>query len=101
MAELVRVTTADGVMTLTLDNPPVNALGAGLRQGIDAALRLAEADPDVRVILLQAAGRTWPAGADIREFGRPPAEPLLPELCSAIAASRKPVIAALHGTVLG
>lgn len=101
MTELVRVTTADGVTTVTLDNPPVNALGAGLRQGIHAALRKAEADPDVRAVLLQAAGRTWPAGADIREFGLPPAEPLLPELCAAIAAFRKPVIAAMHGTVLG
>lgn len=101
MTEVVRRSTADGVTTLTLDNPPVNALGKDLRRGLLEALTQAEADPDTRAIVLAAAGRTWPAGADIREFGKPPAEPWLPELCAAVATCTKPVIAALHGTVFG
>lgn len=101
MSEVVRASTADGVTTLTLDNPPVNALGKDLRRGLLDALQRAEADPDTRAIVLAAAGRTWPAGADIREFGKPPAVPWLPELCAAVEACRKPVVAALHGTVFG
>ncbi|PKP73755.1 MAG: 3-hydroxyacyl-CoA dehydrogenase [Alphaproteobacteria bacterium HGW-Alphaproteobacteria-6] len=101
MTEPVETRVADGVATITLDNPPVNALSAGLRAGALAAIERALADPAVAVIVLAAAGRTWPAGADIREFGRPPQAPSLPELCNAIAASPKPVIAALHGTALG
>ena len=101
MSEPVETRVADGVATITLDNPPVNALSAALRAGAMAAVARAIADPAVRVIVLAAAGRTWPAGADIREFGRPPQDPWLPALCNAIAASPKPVIAALHGTALG
>ena len=101
MTEVVHASTADGVTTLTLDNPPVNALGKDLRRGLLDALRRAEADPDTRAIVLAASGRTWPAGADIKEFGQPPAEPWLPELCAAVEACKKPVIAALHGTVFG
>ncbi|MDW4547950.1 3-hydroxyacyl-CoA dehydrogenase NAD-binding domain-containing protein [Defluviimonas sp. D31] len=101
MTEEAGIAIGDGIATITLDNPPVNALGAGLRAGLMAALRAALDDPGVRVIVLTAAGRTWPAGADIREFGHPPVAPLLPEVCQAVAGSAKPVIAALHGTVLG
>lgn len=101
MTDRVRVTASDGVTTITLCNPPVNALGADLRRGLMAALRAAEADHATEVIVLAAEGRTWPAGADIREFGKPPQDPWLPELCDAIAACPKPVIAAMHGTALG
>ncbi|OYX45403.1 MAG: 3-hydroxyacyl-CoA dehydrogenase [Rhodobacterales bacterium 32-67-9] len=101
MADQVRSARTEGIATITLDNPPVNALGADLRRGLMAAFDKAATDPEVRVIILVAAGRTWPAGADVREFGKPPEAPLLPELCAAIAGSAKPVIAALHGTVLG
>ena len=101
MADQVRTARTEGIATITLDNPPVNALGAELRGGVQAALDAAMADPSVRVIILTAAGRTWPAGADLREFDRPPVAPQLPELCASVAGSAKPVIAALHGTVLG
>lgn len=101
MTEPVETRVAAGVATITLDNPPVNALSAALRAGTMTALGCAIADPAVQVIVLAAAGRTWPAGADIREFGRPPQDPWLPALCNAIATSPKPVIAALHGTALG
>ncbi|WP_347310248.1 3-hydroxyacyl-CoA dehydrogenase NAD-binding domain-containing protein [Defluviimonas sp. SAOS-178_SWC] len=101
MTEEVRTARSEGIATITLDNPPVNALGTALRAEVMAAFDSVSADPSVRVIILAAAGRTWPAGADIREFGHPPAAPELPDLCDAVARSAKPVIAALHGTVLG
>ena len=89
------------VAVLLIDNPPVNALGHALRQAIADRITEAEADPEVRAILLLAEGRSFPAGADISEFGKPPREPVLPDLCDRIEACRKPVVAALHGTALG
>lgn len=91
----------NGVAVVTLDNPPLNALGHELRAGIAAAVDGAINDPDVAIIILRAAGRSWPVGADIREFGKPPVAPALPDLCTLIAAAPKPVIAALHGSALG
>ncbi len=92
---------AGGVARIVIDSPPVNALGHAVRAGLWQAVDQAEADPQVRIILIAAAGRTFPAGADIREFGQPPADPLLPDLCNRIEGCAKPVVAALHGTVLG
>jgi 3-hydroxyacyl-CoA dehydrogenase len=90
-----------GVATLTVDNPPVNALGRTVRDGLAAALAQALADGEVRAIVLTCAGRTFFAGADITEFGKPPAGIALPELCDRIEAAAKPVVAAIHGTALG
>jgi len=94
-----------GIAVLVIDNPPVNALSAPVREGLLQAMTEAEADPSVQAIVLAAEGRTWPVGADIREFERPAAErasaPSLPEVCDALAGAIKPVVAALHGTVLG
>ena len=89
------------IAVLLIDSPPVNALGHALRCAIAARLGEAEADPEVRAILLLAEGRSFPAGADISEFGKPPRDPVLPDLCNRIEACAKPVIAALHGTALG
>ncbi|WP_374315981.1 3-hydroxyacyl-CoA dehydrogenase NAD-binding domain-containing protein [Aquabacterium sp.] len=89
------------VAVLTMDNPPVNALGQAVRAGLLAAVRRAEADADVQAVLLTGAGKTFIAGADIREFGLPPQPPLLPEVCLALEACTKPVIAAIHGPALG
>lgn len=84
-----------------LDNPPVNALGAAVRQGLVAALQALNADPEVAVIALYGVGRALSAGADIREFGKPPVPPRLTDVLSAIEASAKPVVAAIHGPTLG
>ncbi|MCW7543007.1 3-hydroxyacyl-CoA dehydrogenase NAD-binding domain-containing protein [Aurantimonas litoralis] len=89
------------IAVLTLDNPPVNALSHILREGVAAGLEAAAADPAVKAIVLICAGRTFIAGADIKEFGKPIAAPTLQDLQDQIEALDKPVIAALHGTALG
>jgi 3-hydroxyacyl-CoA dehydrogenase len=91
---------ADVIGIITIDNPPVNALSHEVRAGIRTAIRKAQSDGS-KAVLIRCAGRTFVAGADIREFGKPPAEPWLPELLDEVEASHKPVIAALHGTALG
>lgn len=97
------VTTAlhGDVLVVTIDNPPVNALGAAVRQGLLAAMQQAQADAAVAAVLLMGAGKAFIAGADIREFGKPPVPPALPEVCRAIEGSDKPVVAVLHGAALG
>lgn len=97
----VRIATADGIGRITIDNPPLNLLSAPVRRGLGRALDICLSDPAVKVLVLAAAGRTWPAGADLREFGAKSDAPDLRDLAARIAASPKPVIAALHGTVLG
>mgnify|MGYP002266465751 CR=1 FL=1 len=89
------------IALVRIDNPPVNASGQAVRQGLVEAVEAANADPDVKVIAIYAAGRTFVAGADIREFGKPPKAPALPDVCNQIEASAKPVISVLHGTALG
>ncbi|MGE3302111.1 MAG: 3-hydroxyacyl-CoA dehydrogenase NAD-binding domain-containing protein [Hyphomonadaceae bacterium] len=92
----------DGAVgVITLDAPPVNALSARVRQGLVDAVRAANADPRIKAIVLMCAGRTFIAGADITEFGKPPLPPSLPEVLAAIESSPKPVIAAIHGAALG
>lgn len=100
MADVVSWQTREGVMVVTIDNPPVNALGHAVRQGLAMAMTEAKA-PEIRAVVIGAAGRTFPAGADIREFGKPSADPQLPAVCDLVEACDKPVIAALHGTALG
>ncbi|MCT6717653.1 3-hydroxyacyl-CoA dehydrogenase NAD-binding domain-containing protein [Acidovorax sp. K2F] len=97
------VTTAlhGDVLVVTIDNPPVNALGAAVRQGLLAAMQQAQADAAVVAVLLVGAGKAFIAGADIREFGKPPVAPILPEVCRAIENLNKPVVAVLHGAALG
>ena len=89
------------VLVVTIDHPPVNTLNVDVRRGLLEAVKLAEADAQVRAVLLVGAGRAFIAGADIREFGKPPMPPSLPEVCNAIEGCNKPVIAALHGAALG
>lgn len=91
----------DDILVITLDHPPVNALSADVRHDLAAAIRAAQTDPHVRAILLVGAGKNFIAGADIREFGKPPKPPALPDVCNQIEASDKPVVAVLHGAALG
>jgi 3-hydroxyacyl-CoA dehydrogenase len=89
------------VLVATVQNPPVNALSVEVRRGLLAAVDQAESEPEVRALVLVGAGRGFIAGADIREFGKPPLPPALPEVCNRIEACGKPVVAALHGAALG
>jgi 3-hydroxyacyl-CoA dehydrogenase len=89
------------IAVITLDSPPVNALSATVRGGLLAAVTQAAADQAVKAIVLTCAGRTFIAGADITEFGKPPVAPSLAEVEAAIEAAPKPVVAAIHGTALG
>ncbi len=91
----------DDILVITLDHPPVNALSADVRHDLAAAIQAAQTDPHVRAILLVGAGKNFIAGADIREFGKPPKPPALPDVCNQIEASDKPVVAVLHGAALG
>lgn len=88
-------------MVVNIDNPPVNATGHAVRQGLWDALDLIEADDWITAVVLACAGRTFVAGADIREFGQPPKRPHLPDLLRRIEASAKPWVAVIHGTALG
>jgi 3-hydroxyacyl-CoA dehydrogenase len=104
MAAINTVTdlTLDGdIAVLTLDSPPVNALSADVRDGLAAGMAAAIADPAVSAIVVICAGRTFIAGADISEFGKPPRGTSLPDVQAAIENSPKPVVAAIHGTALG
>ena len=89
------------VATVTINSPPVNALSQLVRDGLKRGVEAAEADPAVKAIVIICAGRTFIAGADISEFGKPPAAPYLPDVLDTIENASKPVVAALHGTALG
>jgi 3-hydroxyacyl-CoA dehydrogenase len=89
------------VLLVTLDHAPVNALSADVRRGLLAAIEAADADSAVEAVLIVGAGRNFIAGADIREFGKPPVPPSLPDVCNRIEACAKPVVAAIHGAALG
>jgi 3-hydroxyacyl-CoA dehydrogenase len=101
MAEIVSFSKEGSVGVLTVNNPPVNALSQAVRAGIRAGVEKGIADTDVAVMLIICEGRTFIAGADIREFGKPPMEPFLPDVCQFIEDCPKPVVAAIHGTALG
>ncbi len=89
------------VAVVTVDSPPVNAAGHAVRAGLMAAVDAIGSDAAIRGAVLLCAGRTFVAGADIAEFGAPPAPPLLADVCAALDALAKPVVAALHGSALG
>ncbi len=101
--DLMTVTVKrDGdVAVVTIDNPPVNALSQTLRQDLWNAVETLDADPAVRAVVLVCEGRTFIAGADVNEFGKPPMSPHLPDLVARIETAAKPWVAAIHGNALG
>lgn len=100
MSEVVSYELRENIGVILVNNPPVNALAQVVRQGILNAVNTAQEDAS-EAIVLACEGRTFIAGADITEFGKPPKDPWLPEVLTAIENSSKPVIAAIHGTALG
>ena len=104
MAEgaLVRFESVDGIGVITVDNPPVNALSPGVPEGIVENVERGNADPSIKAMVLIGAGRSFIAGADIRQFGtrRPPPVPGK-RTHEVLDASQKPVVAAIHGYALG
>ncbi len=101
MSEVVKLERHDVIAIVTVDSPPVNALSAAVRGGIFECMKSAIADPEVKAIVLTCGGRTFIAGADITEFGKPPKPPGLAEVLELMENSPKPIVAAIHGTALG
>lgn len=97
---VVRFDVEDGIGIVTIDNPPVNALGPGVREGIVEALERAEADAAVAAVVMIGAGRSFIAGADIRQFGKPRNKPKR-SAYDVLDGASKPVVAAIHGYALG
>ncbi|MBF9051407.1 3-hydroxyacyl-CoA dehydrogenase [Roseobacter sp. HKCCD9010] len=97
----VTVEVDGGIATVTLSNPPVNALSHAIRQGLADAIRATEANPEVRASVLIGAGSSFIAGADIREFGQPMQDPDLPSVVRMLDAVTKPWVAAIQGVALG
>jgi 3-hydroxyacyl-CoA dehydrogenase len=86
---------------ITIEHPPVNALSQPVRAALLEALEAFEADPAIRGIVIHGAGKVFVAGADVREFDANPRAPLLNDLLLRLEQLTKPVVAALHGPVLG
>ncbi len=101
MSDVVQFERRGRIGIVSVDNPPVNALGQAVRQGLIDALGKAAADSEVRAIVLIGKGRTFVAGADITEFGKPHKAPPFGAVLELLEASTNPIVAALHGTALG
>jgi 3-hydroxyacyl-CoA dehydrogenase len=101
MASLVSCEYRDGIAIVTIDNPPVNAISQAVRAELLAFVHDLNRNTDIRAAVLRCAGRTFVAGADINELGKPPLAPALPEVADAIEGARVPWVAAVHGAALG
>lgn len=100
MSNPVSLQMRGDIAVITIDNPPVNALSHGVRSGLVEAIAQAESS-GAKAAVVHCAGRTFCAGADIREFGKPPVDPWLPQVVDRLESSPLPVVAAIHGTALG
>ncbi len=100
-SDTIAAALTDGILVVTIDNAPVNALSADVRAGLMAAFDHAESKRTVVGIVLTGAGSSFVGGADIKEFGKPPVEPHLPDVIARIEAFAKPVVAAINGVALG
>lgn len=101
MSDKIAYARNGDIAVLTIQNPPVNALGHAVRQGLMERMDQAEADNGVRAVLIVGDGRAFIAGADITEFGKPPMSPSLPDVVDRIEASPLLVVASMHGVSLG
>src|SRR5271168_5416723 len=106
MSDLVQFTKENGIAVITINNPPVNALSPGVPEGISEAIERINNDPEIKAAVLIGGGRTFVAGADIKEFGKmvsgkaPRGAGMLPFLLR-VEDSRKPIVVAIHGTAFG
>jgi 3-hydroxyacyl-CoA dehydrogenase len=98
---MIETQVHDDILEILLNNRPVNALGVAVRQALDRAVANAQADANVKAIVIRGAGKLFSGGADITEFGQQPVEPMLPGLVDRIEASAKPIVAAIHGICFG
>lgn len=101
ITEAVSLEKQGDIGVLWIDNPPVNALGYPVRKGMDDGITMAMNDDAIKAIVVICKGRTFCAGADIREFGQPPKAPFLPDVLNTFDQCPKPIIAAVHGTAFG
>lgn len=101
LTSMVDYSVEEGVAVLTLNNPPVNALSQGVRQGLKEGVEKALTDDSAEAIVIFCEGRTFIAGADISEFSSGPMEPNFHAVLSTMDDSSKPIVAAIHGTALG
>lgn len=101
MSSIMELSVEGEVGIVAIDNPPVNALGSAVRQALLDGFTQMAGDARVKVVVLYCKGRTFFAGADISEFGKPPVEPILISVLAELDRYSKPVIAAIHGTALG
>ncbi len=101
ITDMVDLEIRDGVAVVRIDNPPVNALSRGVRDGLFGAITQADADEAAVAILIICEGRTYIAGADIKEFGKPQEGTSLFKVQEVIEGASKPVISTIHGTALG
>lgn len=101
LAGSVSLARHGSVLLAIVDNPPVNALSHSVRAGLVEAVEVLEGEAQARAMVILCRGRTFIAGADIREFSQPMMAPLLGEVIERLDAATKPIIAAIHGTALG
>jgi 3-hydroxyacyl-CoA dehydrogenase len=106
MSDLVQLTKDNGIAVITVNNPPVNALSPGVPEGIAAAIEQIDKDDSVKAAVLIGGGKTFVAGADIKEFGKITSGKAgggleLPTLLLKIEDCRKPVVMAIHGSAFG
>ena len=98
---MIHTVSHGDILEIQIANPPVNALAAGVRQGLTEAIAQGQSDPAITAIIIRGNGKLFSGGADIAEFDKPIEDPLPPVIFDAIEASAKPVIAAIHGMALG
>jgi 3-hydroxyacyl-CoA dehydrogenase len=101
VTEAVSLEKQGDIGILWIDNPPVNALGYLVRKGMADGITMAMIDDEIKAVVVICKGRTFCAGADIREFGKPPKAPHLPDVLTVFDQCNKPIVAAIHGTAFG